>query len=213
MHFDQSNLELALGLTAATSVLLGAAVAMGWCDGVDRAVMEMLPGGLADAPRGRVTRVDTMVRDVSALGSDTVRAIFLIACVGGLAVTGNIRAAIAFAATTLAARLFVLLLKRLVARARPPAHGHAVPTYTTSFPSGHTLMATVMLLAAAALLTDGESATAQVCAYAFAAALSLAIGLARMYLRAHWASDVLAGWLAAGAWVAGSLLIVDRLTR
>lgn len=213
MHFDRSNLELALGLAAAAWALLGAAVAMGWCDRFDRAVMAWLPGGLADAPRARVTRIDTMMRDVSSLGSDTVRAIFLVACSGGLAITGNLEAAVAFAAIALGARLFVLVLKRLIARERPPAHGHAVPTYTTSFPSGHTLMATVMLLSAAALLTAGGSTAAQIYAFAFAAVLSLAIGLARMYLRVHWASDVLAGWLAAGAWVAGSLLVVDRLAR
>ena len=63
-----------------------------------------------------------------------------------------------------------------------------------SFPSGHALASAALYPLLAYLLTRHASATARRVALAVGAAISLWIGFGRLYLGAHWPSDVLAGW-------------------
>jgi undecaprenyl-diphosphatase len=86
----------------------------------------------------------------------------------------------------------VHLSKAAVDRPRPP---HPLAGATLSaFPSGHAAYSTVYV--AVALLARSRLVIP-------ALAVALAIGLSRIYLRVHWASDVLAGW-AVGAAIFGA---------
>jgi len=99
-----------------------------------------------------------------------------------------------------------LLLKHLFARARPDyAHTALDLTFSNySFPSGHTAMATVLYgLAATYLAYRARNRTARVAIALAASAMVALVGMSRVYLGAHYPSDVLAaiaegcGWLAA----------------
>jgi undecaprenyl-diphosphatase len=191
-----SALACALGFAA-----VARAVGREWCRALDERLLEMMP------PPAPATRLDSAMRDFSALGGDTIRLLFLIAGSAGLAAAGAWRAAALFFVLSLASRLLVVLLKQVVRRERPPADAHAVPTFTSSFPSGHSLMAMVMLVLAAQLMTMGAPWALRALMLALAAGLTIAIGVARIYLRVHWPSDVLAAWFGGGAWVLGALLV------
>ncbi|MFC6160096.1 phosphatase PAP2 family protein [Kribbella jiaozuonensis] len=94
-------------------------------------------------------------------------------------------------------------LKLLIGRHRPGAAFVLGPIDTGfSFPSGHTLSSTVFffLLAGLVWCTEVRRATKLV-AVAVATVMSLAMGLSRVYLGYHWATDVLAGWLIALTWL------------
>ncbi|MCE1178507.1 MAG: phosphatase PAP2 family protein [Micrococcales bacterium] len=101
--------------------------------------------------------------------------------------------------------------KELVGRARPPL-ADAVPPFESSpsFPSGHTLNATVvaviLLYAAWPRLRHGRLWLL------LAAAFAGAMGLSRVVLGLHWLSDVMAGWALGLGWAAfvvtGHLLLV-----
>lgn len=94
--------------------------------------------------------------------------------------------------------------KDIIDRHRPPL-ADAIPPfeYSPSFPSGHTLNATVICGVIAYLLILGRrSRAAQVAIGAAAAVVAIAVGLSRVLLGAHWLTDVLAGWLLGGAWLA-----------
>lgn len=105
-------------------------------------------------------------------------------------------------------------LKSVFQRARPPAEYQAVETLNASFPSGHALMATVFYLTLAVMLTRA-SPRRRVKAYVLGVGVTLAllVGLTRIYLGAHWASDVFAGWSVGAAWAMVLWLIAHAAER
>ena len=105
-------------------------------------------------------------------------------------------------------------LKGLFERERPPAAFQAVETLNASFPSGHTLLATVFYLSIGVMLTRAFP-RAHLKAFVLGAAMTLAllIGLTRAYLGAHWASDVFAGWCVGAAWAMALWLIAYAVQR
>ena len=104
--------------------------------------------------------------------------------------------------------LVVLGLKSLFARDRPL--DQVVQATGYSFPSGHAFAATVfygMLVYLAFRLTKSQGVRAL--AVALGVAVIGAVGVSRVYLNVHYPTDVVGGWLAGGAWLVASLLLVD----
>ncbi len=98
--------------------------------------------------------------------------------------------------------------KGLTARARPPAT-EAVPPLETSpsFPSGHTLNATVVAAILGYLvLLYVVRLRARVLALVGLAAFAVLIGISRVYLGHHWLTDVIAGWAVGAAWAMAVIL-------
>jgi membrane-associated phospholipid phosphatase len=94
--------------------------------------------------------------------------------------------------------------KGIIGRVRP-AHENAVPPYETSpsFPSGHTLSATVLMgLLAYLLLPAVSSRRLRLVVIAAAICWIVAMGLSRVYLGHHWVTDVAVGWTLGAAWLA-----------
>lgn len=104
------------------------------------------------------------------------------------------------------------LLKLAYDRPRPDLVEQLVSVHTPSFPSGHAAMSAVVYLTLASLIVRLVDSTAvRVYVLAVAAALTLSIGISRVYLGVHWPSDVLAGWALAVAWASLSWLVVAGL--
>jgi undecaprenyl-diphosphatase len=92
--------------------------------------------------------------------------------------------------------------KNVVDRARPPA-ALAVPPLevSPSFPSGHTLNATVLTTVVVYLvLIETTAAWQRTVAITLGTLFVVAMGLSRVFLGHHWLTDVLAGWLIGLAW-------------
>ncbi|MFJ4716864.1 phosphatase PAP2 family protein [Streptomyces sp. NPDC088785] len=106
-----------------------------------------------------------------------------------------------------------LAVMALVARPRPPRAGWATHASGFSLPSGHTttsaITAGVVCWAAGHLTHRGAGR----CLRALAAAWAAAVACTRVYLGVHWASDIVAGWLLAVAWLALAAAALDAADR
>jgi membrane-associated phospholipid phosphatase len=108
------------------------------------------------------------------------------------------------------ASVISLGLKSLIQRTRPPsALMLGDPATGWSFPSGHTLLTSTLL---GAVVLIGWQATARWIIRAglatTAVAAALLMGMSRMYLGAHWLTDVLASYALAVATLATTAVIL-----
>jgi membrane-associated phospholipid phosphatase len=157
----------------------------------------------------RAPWIDHAARIITALG--------LIAIVGpvvllaaALLIRRRHRAcAVALAAGAALAWISVWIVKTAVHRARPP--GPLVHTSGQSYPSAHAANSIGWLALAIALTVAIPTRGGRITAIAAGALLAALVGLSRIYLRAHYASDVLAGEALATAMYA--LAAIGSLAR
>jgi undecaprenyl-diphosphatase len=100
------------------------------------------------------------------------------------------------------------LTKLIVDRRRPPPGIRLSTVAGSSFPSGHSTQSVATYVALAVVMT-AVLPRARVLAWVLAVSLAVGVGWSRLYLGVHWASDVAAGWIIGGLWVA----LVVRLCR
>jgi undecaprenyl-diphosphatase len=119
--------------------------------------------------------------------------------------------AIVFATTMLGEALVNSGLKQIFMRPRPAFSAYAAELHSYSFPSGHSMAAAVFYGLLALWWCDRlPSWQARVGVWAVAAAMTGWVGFSRIYLGAHFASDVVAGFAAGAAWLALMLVLFNR---
>ena len=145
--------------------------------------------------------VEEMARDMTALGGTLVVASLSLAVTGFLVLDRKRAAARLVIFAVLSGFVLSHGLKLIFSRDRPDLVTHGSYVATSSFPSGHSMLAAVVYLTLAALLMRVQPRV-HVKAYvlALALALTLGVGVSRVYLGVHWPTDVLAGWAAGGTW-------------
>ena len=105
-------------------------------------------------------------------------------------------------------------LKSVFERDRPPEVYRAVETINASFPSGHALLSAVFYLSIAVMLTRAfPRRRFKVYVLGVGVSLTLIVGLTRIYLGAHWTTDVLAGWSVGSAWAMTTWLVAYAIER
>ena len=110
--------------------------------------------------------------------------------------------------------LLNVALKQVFRRARPSFDEPLLTLATYSFPSGHTAAATIFYgLLACFLVRRTHSWGRRVLAMAGAACMVALVALSRMYLGAHYLSDVLAAAFEGAAWLAVCITAVATLHR
>ncbi|WP_344148424.1 phosphatase PAP2 family protein [Kribbella yunnanensis] len=153
----------------------------------------------------RVAALTPLVRAITHLGEIWVlTALTIVVALLLRFFTQRWRPALFLTVGMLGAAALTFGFKLLIGRHRPDA-SIVVGTVSTgfSFPSGHSLSSAVFFLLLAALLWHSNATRlTKLAGTAAALLLSLAIGLSRIYLGYHWATDVLAGWTLALTWLA-----------
>lgn len=121
---------------------------------------------------------------------------------------------LALALTVPGGMLLNVLLKFAFHRARPALGNVDLNPTTYSFPSGHTMAATVLYGFAAALIVSMATTWQwKVLAVLVAITMIMLVGFSRVYLGVHYLSDVLAAIAEGVAWLALCLTAVRTMQR
>ncbi|MGW0843890.1 phosphatase PAP2 family protein [Streptomyces sp. NPDC002787] len=102
-------------------------------------------------------------------------------------------------------------LKAAVGRERPAWPDPVDSAHYAAFPSGHAMTATVVLgLLLWLLRLYGAGRAVMRAALVVAAVSVVGVGLTRIWLGVHWASDVVGGWLLGGLTIALAVLTYEK---
>jgi len=190
---------LILGLSVMTFVEVADDMTEADGQAFDQAVltwMQPVPG----QPRGPWW-LHEAAADLTSLGGISVLSLFAVIAVVFLLIQRKRLSALLLVVGLAGGVVLSEGLKSVFERQRPPQEYQAVDTLNASFPSGHALLSTVFYLTLGVLLTRAFPQK-RLKAFVLGAAISIAliIGTTRIYLGAHWASDVFAGWCVGAAW-------------
>ncbi len=189
---------VAVGLTTLTAEVYEAVVQADGIAGLDRPVLDA-------AVRLRSPGLDRAVTFWTNLGGPVWMPVLALLVTAAMAVRWRSRTPLVLMAVAAAGSLAMTVTgKQLVDRARPP-QTLAVPPFeqSPSFPSGHTLNATVLTAVAVYLvLRRLDSARARTAVVAAGTLFAGSMGLTRVFLGHHWLTDVIAGWALGLAWAA-----------
>jgi membrane protein DedA with SNARE-associated domain/membrane-associated phospholipid phosphatase len=162
------------------------------------------------ADRLRSDMLVDLAKVVSALGALPTVAGLVAATAALLAIRRRNADAIVLVLGLVLIYITVKVTKDALDRPRPT--GSLVGTTGAAYPSGHAAYATAWIACAVALTRRLRLVTSGVLVF-IALAIAAAVGLSRIYLRAHWWSDVAGGWgLGAGifALLAALALVVEH---
>jgi undecaprenyl-diphosphatase len=145
--------------------------------------------------------LEEAMRDLTSLGSIPILAMIALAVMGFLFINRKRHAAWMICLSVSIGMGMSSLLKWFFNRPRPDLVPHATVVYTQSFPSGHAMLSAVVYLTLGALLARTQkNVCAKLYLLSLAAALTIAVGISRIYLGVHWPTDVLGGWAIGSAW-------------
>lgn len=167
---------------------------------------------LAQQWRAAHPQAEGVIRELSSLGSTPVMTLFTVLAGAYLCVIGRPARAAALGGAMLSAGWAVTSMKTFFGRARPDPSFAAWVQEGLSFPSGHASMSAVFYLTVGVLVAQRHGRW-RVRAVLMGMAVFMAglVGVTRVVLGVHWASDVLAGWAFGAGWAALWFCIVALL--
>lgn len=212
--FDQGAYRLLVaGLVVAvltwTSITIGDEMGEGETRAFDMAILRA-----ARSLRALHPGMAEVMRDLSGLGSVTVLTLLSVFTVGYLAVVRSRPVALSVAAVVITGSVGVSLLKTWFGRPRPDVAFAYLVVPGMSFPSGHAAMSAIVFLTLGVSLANARSRTReQLYILAVATLMTVLVGISRIALGVHWATDVLAGWAMGTAWALFWLLVTQGVAR
>jgi undecaprenyl-diphosphatase len=140
-------------------------------------------------------------RDMTALGGVAVISGMTAIVAGFLLMRKQYHAMWFVIIATFGGLIIASILKWLVNRARPDLVHHGSYVSTSSFPSGHSMLAAIAYLTLGSLLAR-LVVERRVKIYILLVALFITfmVGISRVYMGVHYPTDVLAGWSAGLVW-------------
>ena len=158
--------------------------------------------------------VEELMRDITALGGVGVLTFVTLLTLGFLLLEHKRKLALLILVAIGSGMLVSFSLKYGFTRPRPDLVPHGSYVYTSSFPSGHSMLSALVYFTLATLLAQVQNRK-RVKAYLYTTAiiLTVMIGISRVYLGVHWPTDVLAGWAAGTFWALMFLLVAKHMQK
>ncbi len=188
---------------------LGSEVVEGETQGFDQRVLL-----LAQTLRSQYPLLTLVMRDLTSLGSTVVMTLITTVTVSYLALFGSRRMAALVLSAMVSGSALVTAAKSLFGRARPDLAFADLTVSGLSFPSGHASMSAIAFLTMGALIAaTRRRARERIYILLVAGLLTLLVGISRVTLGVHWATDVMGGWAFGAAWAVLWLQVARRLAR
>ena len=202
---DVDTIYLAALVAIGALIALFVGIASEMLEGETRAIDERLVLAFRSAADPRQLAgplwVTEIARDVTALGGGTVLTLVVAAVTGFLLLTKKRHALLVILLATAGGIALSYALKGHFARPRPELVPHLSIVSSSSFPSGHSMLAAVVYLTLAAMLARlVQRRTLKLYIVAVAAIIAFAVGVSRVLLGVHYPTDVAAGWAVGIAW-------------
>jgi undecaprenyl-diphosphatase len=152
--------------------------------------------------------------DLTSLGGTAVLVVISLIVSGFLLIKKRPLAVMTLLTALLGAVALSETMKLLFGRERPPLIYRAVEAVNASFPSGHAMLSAVAYLTLGAMLAKTlRYRREKIYVMAVALLLTGIVGLSRIYLGVHWATDVFGGWCAGAAWATACWLAAWLIER
>lgn len=153
---------------------------------------------------------DQLFLGITQLGNPFLLMFIAIITTATLLFLGRKFESMAFGAGFAGLTVMVMSVKYFLDRHRPSEAVQLVIEKSPAFPSGHASMSLFVYVSLGYLIAR-TTHNAQKEAYILVAtiALTLAIGFSRLYLAAHWPSDVIGGFALAGMWLSALALAIE----
>lgn len=150
-----------------------------------------------------------IVTDVGGLIFISLGSLFLISL---LAIQGKYQKIFYTAMALFGGLVSQTIIKNMLEVARPE---NSLVVYSGyAFPSGHTNMATILFLSICFyLFQDLLDKKRKMFYFSISIFLIVLVGISRVYLNAHWVSDVLAGWCLGLFWATVPLVVAKINTK
>ena len=157
---------------------------------------------------GRTVEITRLLWAITVLGNTSVAWACALGAIFTLVIWGYRTHAVLVAVTVGGGNALSALIKLLFERPRPQGIDALIaPPHSFSMPSGHVVYATLVaaLILFAVVNAKRVSASAKSVMSGLALLWMMLMGVSRVYLGVHWASDAVAGWLLGGAWASACI--------
>jgi len=194
---------LAIVLGTIGFLLIAGFVSSGSADNFDIRILKSFryPGNLA-RPIGPAWLFEIM-RDITSLGGSTIGSLITFFVIGYFILQKQYSMLFLVLTAVIGGAIIDVELKELFSRIRPQIIPSLIPEKSFGFPSGHSMMSTIIYLSLASLIARLQVRWRdKIYIISVAVFLSFMIGISRVYLGVHYPTDVLGGWSLGLAWAA-----------
>jgi undecaprenyl-diphosphatase len=155
-----------------------------------------------------------VMRDITSLGGSTIVTLITLFVFGYLILQKQYSTLFLVLAAVIGGAIIDLELKVIFSRIRPQVVPSLIQEISYGFPSGHSMMSTIIYLSLASLIARLQVRRRdKIYIISVAVFLSFMIGISRIYLGVHYPTDVLGGWSLGLAWAAFCWLVAWYINK